>query len=169
MVRKMLSKIKNAYKDQNLICIEQENDIDHWLIGRILYFDSAGLILYNVDYRGIGTGYIYICFDNIIHIHFQSGYLEKITRLWEIKKQKDIDLVLEDIDNLKIAFLYWISQKSKVLEIMFDDEHITGKIQEIQKGFLHLEILEKFSGETNGWILIILVLILLILPSDNNR
>lgn len=150
----MLSKIKKAHKSQKLICIEQENGIDHWLIGRILYFDLHGLILYNVDFRGIGTGYIYICVDNIIDIFFQSDYLKKITRLWEIKNQRDIDLVIEETDNLKKDFLHWINQNSKVLEIMFNDEIITGKIQGNQDSFLHLEVIEKFSGKANGWVII---------------
>lgn len=152
----MNERIKKACRNKELIGIQLKNDsADDYLVGIIETYDENGIVLCNVDYRGLKTAYIYLAIDKILSIPEMPCYLEKISIL--MKKQKEGKEYLDLLNGvgLKKAFLKWIYDKHKLFWIRFEDEEIRGFICSLSETIVNIEVMYEIAGEKNGHTLLL--------------
>lgn len=71
------------YDEKELVFVSMDDEVEDFLIGYIQCLDKEGLILLNIDYRGIAAGYIYLSASKITGMETQNPYLTKIKYLMD--------------------------------------------------------------------------------------
>ena len=143
--------IKKAYYDQQIVCVQLKNTVERYLVGIIEAYERDGIILYNIDYRGIATCYVYLSMEKISDICNYSAYIEKIRIILAenlvIPSQR---LFEADKKEIKEEFLQWLHKNHKLIRITFEDEQLEGYIERIFRDFISIKIIDEFTGRSNG-------------------
>lgn len=156
----MIKKIKLAYKNKELIALELKNNLlDDYLVGFVKKYDERGLILCNVDYRGIQNAYIYLGYEEIISVLEKPAYLEKIRVLMDGRIDEKYFLKISDKMNLKNAFLDWsknMEKYGKKLNIIMGSHVIYGCICSISEKSIDIEKVDEITDVSNGHTVLLL-------------
>lgn len=153
----MNDKIKKAYLSKELISLKLKNDsADDYLIGIIEGYDESGIVLCNVDYRGVESAHIYLEMNRISTNLEMPCYLDKIKILLDNQREKGEYLNFSNKEDVKKIFLKWIWHKDKVVWIRLVDEDIHGYIYSISGDTVNIEVMDEITGKKNGHVLILI-------------
>lgn len=153
----MKERIRKAYQNKELICIQIKNNLaDNYLVGTVEAWDKNGMILCNVDYRGIKTGYIYLGIEEILSVPEMPCYLKKIDILMKKQKEEKTDSDSFNGMDLKKAFLKWIYDKHELFWLRFEDEEIQGFICSFLESMVDIEAIDQITEEKNGHTLLLI-------------
>ena len=147
-------KISEAFQCQNTICVVLRNAIDSYLVGKIEYYNHDGILLYNIDYRGVATCHVYISIEEIEEIAEKQYYINKINTLLELRESKREFLAFPYKAGLKKDFLNWIYSNHKLIEITFEDEQFEGYVNKIEDSFIDINKICTFTGKDEGHVII---------------
>lgn len=154
---KMNDRIEKAYQRKELISLQLKDDLlDDYLVGIVEGYDENGIVLCNIDYRGIKSAHVYLAIDKISDVLDMPYYLEKIMLLLENQKESGEYLNFDGEADIKKAFLRWIYSKSKLFWIRFMDEEIYGGICSVFDNTANIAVTDEMTGEKNGQVLILL-------------
>mgnify|MGYP004537621039 CR=1 FL=1 len=144
------SKMREAIDLQELICVSLNDSVDNFLIGILEGCDEDGLLLLNVDYRGIATGHVYLSMAKVNSFMEKPEYVGKIKILCNKKGKLGEIISFPHGRKLLDSFLKWVCTKHKMLRITFPDEQITGYICRMEEESILLDVVDNFTGEPDG-------------------
>lgn len=147
----MKSEIKKAFDSQKMICVKLKNNVDEFLIGFIEAFDEGGIVLFNIDYRGIANGHVYLNMNELEDILTKDSYIDKIKILWQINSKGQEFIPFMQKTGLKESFLEWLYNMHGLVRFIFQGEQLEGIICKIGKDIVIIEVIDKMSGEKDGY------------------
>lgn len=147
--------IKKAHQNGEIICIGLVDDpTDEYLVGIIEKCDEYGIVLRNIDYRGVETAYMYLSADKISGILDMPFYLEKIRILFMKHEECKVKLDFPNEGDVKRAFVEWIYNRKRQIRIRLEDEELTGYISCISDFAVHIGCIDARTGEKDGHMLL---------------
>lgn len=153
----MNDRIEKAYRSKELISLQLKDDLlDDYLVGIVEGYDENGIVLCNIDYRGIKSAHIYLAIEKISDVLDMPYYLDKIRLLSEKQKEKGEYLNFNGEVDIKRAFLGWIYRKSKPFWIRFTNEEVQGSISSVFDNTVNIAVTDEVTGERDGQVLILL-------------
>ena len=126
------------------------NWTENLLIGYLLAYDEDGIMVYNINYRGEGTGIIYVPLKNIIGICEKTAYLKKIMTLLEYQRFELPNCFDRKIDNLKSYLLNYFYDEKKMIRVSLREKEIIGVISSINDGWVTIDNIELIEGKRIG-------------------
>ena len=136
---------------QELICIELNDAADDFLIGMIEACDEEGILILNIDYRGIATGHIYLHDDRVEGIIDEPYYVSRVKILQKSRENAEHLRTFSQNENIREQFLKWVYKEHEMIQIEFPDEQLQGFICGIEEDYIVLEIVDEITGKRNGY------------------
>ena len=150
----MYQKVEQAFQSQNFVCIVLCDALDEYLVGRVEGYDQLGVLLFNIDYRGIATSHVYISMDDIEDIKEKTCYLDKLELLSDTAQNDKQYLNPVCWRELKKDFLKWIYDGQKKIEVTLEDEQFEGYIYKSSDNFTDVNIIDWETGLDEGHVII---------------
>lgn len=139
-----------------MIKVEFKNYQEEFLVGYICSEDDSGVLLYNVNFCGIGTGWEYIPKSEIINIDCESTYLKKIQTLFEMKEQNIEKIDRIETADLKQNLMKWIQKNNKRARITIDGEDIISEILSVTKEKVKIHKIDHILNTYDGYAILML-------------
>lgn len=146
----MYRTVEYACQMQELVCVMINDNVEDYLVGIIEGYDNDGLLLYNIDYRGVATCHIYLSTEKVRCIKIKPEYLYKISVLMNNVKNKKAIRKIGNIEYLKEQLLRWLYLHRKKLKIAIRNERIKGYIHKISPNTMDIEVVDYITEESDG-------------------
>lgn len=146
----MYRTVEEAFRTQELICVMLNDEDDLYLVGIIEGYDKDGVLLYNIDYRGVANAHIYLATEKVQCIMIKPAYLRKIAILMNHFKNEKIIRKIGYVENLKEQILRWAYLYQKRLEIRMPDEVMKGNVCKISSETIDISIVDNITEEPDG-------------------
>lgn len=149
---KILKDLKNVRKVVSIFV--DRNNKEKCCTGYLSYFDDEGIIINYITSGGEFDGYGWRKKDDIYRIDVNGKYEEKLQLLYNLKKQKNINIELENKSGYLKSLIDFAFLNKEVVEISVDEldeqESIIGIIKEIlEDDIMSITQIDEF-GEKNG-------------------
>ena len=145
---------KEMYESRQVVELGLRDGIERIQVGIIIGCDREGIVINNIDYRGMDAGFCYISLENVEEITNQGVYLDKIIDLIAMRERPVCSIRYPDDTNIKEAFFHWIREGHKLVSVIIDEEQILGYVQEVQDDTVVLEVIDEYSYKRNGYSLL---------------
>jgi len=148
----MLEQLKSVVASNELIEIyTNEGDLSKFGVARVLKVSDEWVVLANITPQGMYDGFCLIRTNDVLRIGFKSKHIEKINKLYTVKKQKHTQYnVSQEI--LLFGFLEFAQGNNFIVSVLLlDSEYfdVQGYIKKIEKDLLTIEIVDNY-GEIDG-------------------
>lgn len=135
---------------QKIVEVKIRNWTENMLVGYLVACDKEGVILYNINYRGVGTGIFYLPVNKIISVSEKTIYLKKITTLLE---EHQLQLPIyhnRKMEKLKSYLLNYFHDNNRMIRLNVREKEVIGIISCINDGWVTLETFELICGKRTG-------------------
>ena len=107
----------------NVVLTIYSEDIDEdYIYGKIVMRNEEEVIIAQINDKGESDGYLYLQWEGIYRIDYESSYEEKIERLYQAKNQYHEELMFpKKEDTLLKNLLNWAFCEKKIVSIYFAD------------------------------------------------
>ena len=142
--------LKELYDYPQIVEVRIRNWAENTLVGYWMTCDKEGVILYNINYRGIGTGIFYLPLNKIISVSEKTIYLKKITTLSEYHQIQLPSYHKNKMEKLKKYLLNYFHDKKRMIRLNVREKEIIGIISCINGSWVTMETFDIVCGKRTG-------------------
>ncbi len=146
MNKEMQKSLETLVGTDTLVSVYTDSDEPHsFTLGYLLQMDDENVLINMVDSYGEENGFCTIWLDKIVIFGGDKGYLEKIKKLFELKKQKR--RYIEKLDtNPLVSFLQHAVDNSNIIMVNEDDD-FTGYVINFSSDILELQMIDYYCND----------------------